>query len=70
MAGMIELTDLVARLEGMPRRELEALAVRAGLPYQTVYGVATGRSTNPTWRTIAGIHAALPAVQVEGERAD
>jgi transcriptional regulator with XRE-family HTH domain len=43
----------------MSTRELESLAVRASLPFATVYAIAKGRTKNPTARTLEPLSAAL-----------
>lgn len=51
--------EIVGRLAPMSTRELESLAVRASLPFATVYAIAKGRTKNPTARTLEPLSAAL-----------
>jgi len=56
---MDELEKLTRELAPMTISELKAVATRGGVPWQSVYRIAAGRTTNPTFRTVEGIRRGL-----------
>lgn len=59
MAAGMDYALIVRLLEPLNRRQLEELAARSRVPWQTIYRVQTGRTLNPKYQTVERIGRAL-----------
>lgn len=56
---MKPFSEVAKLLAPMTTREIESLAVRAGMPFATVYALARGRRKNPKASTLEALSLAL-----------
>jgi len=56
---MSDLSLVQRHLKDLNTVQMKALAKRAGVHWQTIYQLATGRNTNPTVRTLERLVRAI-----------